>query len=252
MSTLDTLQQLARLSNDDEGDDDDRQRPTPLDPEYWRGITHSLEYAPQPALAATLSPPMDATYAMHMAASGPHGHMYMPAYAPQVAPVMARPMTAPIGGSVPTSPIHAYANVHPLPISPITTASVGHGMMSASMDWGNMSVASMAMTPQALKAEIRDAFARAQAFADPQALFQSSDVALHGVIPLRAVQEALMMIGVVVSSHALRHVSQLFGSHESGMVDYTSLAKFLRVDAREWCVHLSMENHDVGLTELIE
>ncbi|KAJ0399206.1 hypothetical protein P43SY_001872 [Pythium insidiosum] len=225
MSALDTLQQLSRLTDDDGAEDDDRQRPTPLDPEYWRGITHSHEYAPVAAATAVSPPPLDASYAMHMHATAPHGHMYMPAYAPQVASVLPRPMTAPMGGGIPTSPIHAYANVHPLPISPIATSSV---------DWGTLGATAMAMNPQALKSEIRDAFVRAQAFADPQALFQSSDAALLGAVPLRAVQEALMMIGVVVSSHALRQVGQLFASHEPGMVDYTALARFLGVDAREW------------------
>uniref|UniRef100_K3WN11 Uncharacterized protein n=1 Tax=Globisporangium ultimum (strain ATCC 200006 / CBS 805.95 / DAOM BR144) TaxID=431595 RepID=K3WN11_GLOUD len=48
MSVIKALQYLSRSENGDDEDGGERQRPTPLDPEYWRGITHSHDMAPHP------------------------------------------------------------------------------------------------------------------------------------------------------------------------------------------------------------
>ncbi|TMW67050.1 hypothetical protein Poli38472_012166 [Pythium oligandrum] len=237
---MDGLEYLSQWNDDD---DADFQRPTPLDPEYWRGITHSCE----PAREVYYHDPYPVAHP-----SATYGNAGMNAYPMgggyQAPMATHRPMTAPSGGhgaygyphGVVTSPIH-YQSARALPISPVTHDDRffdGHAGVNASMGWGTIQARSGFTTsyasPQAIKAELRDAFVRAQSFANIQSLLQSFDPSHSGVISLRALQEGLLMVGVNVSGHTLQSIGQLYGTPGSGMVDYFALSRLLDVDPHEW------------------
>jgi hypothetical protein len=237
------MEALAYLARDSDSSDDDdfdssEGRPTPLDPEYWRGITHSVPVNRQPS-------PATAHYA--------HSNSY-PVYHQH-----QRPVTSPssilhdhghYGGAVLMSPIH-YQNGPPMiPISPVahmdamheasyglhSGAAMAHGLR----DWGGSSqprshptAVSPVSTPQQLKLQIREAFVRAQAYLDLMPFFQSYDVSYAGGVRLGTVQEALGRMGVILRDHVLQSIGQLFSIPGSSLIDYIALARFLELDAQE-------------------
>jgi hypothetical protein len=270
------MEMIAALSHMDDGnggndDDYDSRRPTPLDPEYWRGITHSLEPS-QPMHAPSIGGADAVAFVQsHPYASGFHTASYaypaVGAYGGGGGAILhhaptQRPMTAPSigigngngsafghygydgGGVYATSPIH-YQDTRTLPVSPVVLAEPFYSgrvelrhPMATSMDWGYMAPQSgiLSSPPQALKAELRDAFVRAQCFADLRSLFRSYDTAMSGSIPLHAIQDAFAMVGVIVPSQVIHTIGQHFGQHGGGMVDYSALVRFLEVDPQEWYV----------------
>lgn len=275
MSVIETLQYLSRDDDDDNTDASDR-RPTPLDPEYWRGITHSLDAAPHPqGYERYASPvavhPQDAYgYAALLQAGG--GNYAQPLHMHQ------RPVTAPghrggggggayggSGGALTASPINFHGVARPLSISPMAHTPYGENPMTYSYaggfgggsfahghqgfaqseaDWGHLAArggyASIgggsgfsAISAQALKAELRSSFVRAQAFLDLVSFFQSCDHAYSGGIPLRTLQEGLLGMGVALSNPVLQSIGQLFSIPGSGLVDYTAFSRFLELDGQE-------------------
>lgn len=284
MSVIETLQHLSH--DDDDDDDTSDRRPTPLDPEYWRGITHSLDAAPHPqGFASPLAAPslQDAYgYVSPLHAGGGN-------YAPQMQ-MYQRPVTAPGhmsggggayggGSAFAASPINFHGVARPLPISPMTHSdrmmhsyggkpmmhsyaggfgdvydggSFAHGHQGFAQaeqgEWGHLAarggyasvggISIGSMTPQALKAELRNAFVRAQAFLDLVPFFQSCDHTYSGGIPLRALQEGLLGVGVTLSTAVLQSIGQLFSIPGSGLVDYTAFSRFLELDGQEMYVLL--------------
>lgn len=280
---------LVILSQDDGSDvtDGERRRPTPLDPEYWQGITHSFDATPYPHALEELGLTYNYVPSAGAPAASGGGYALIPsnnAYG-GAAPINDRPITAPAamaayGGIVP-SPIH-YQSVRPLPISPMITG--GGGGFGGDFHGGNAyrpathSGAGFARSgdcfdgvdpgfrgyevggggSKSLKEEFRYALMRAQAFLSLTSLFQSYDPSGSGVIPLHSVQEALTRMSVVLSNSFLRAISQLFGVPGSSMIDYIALSRFVELDAQEmyvigvllcWCNGDDFTQSVVFLTE---
>lgn len=261
---------LVILSQDEDSDitDGERRRPTPLDPEYWQGITHSFGATPYPHALEELGLAYNYVSPVASAAVSGGGFALMPsnnAYG-GTALMYDRPTSAPAsmaayGGIVP-SPIH-YQSVRPLPISPmITEAGGGFG---GDFHGGNTyrpaihSAAGFARFGDcfdngypgfrgyevggsgtgSLKEELRNAFMRAQAFLSLASLFHSYDSSGSGVIPLRSVQEVLSRMSVVLSNTLVYAISQLFGVPGSNMIDYVALSRYVELDAQEMYVERS-------------
>jgi hypothetical protein len=226
------MEYLEAISNDSKAMNnasDDRPRPSPLDPEYWKGITHSFD-------------------------ANTGGIRYQDAS-------LQRPMTAPglgyYGPELAISPI-SYQNARPLPVSPVPLAhkiaappyggmhaplsnsmvdmsSPRHGLgyqhdtFSRSAEW---SIGNSNRGPYAIKAELREAFARFQIFADILSVFQSYDNMRSGTIPANVLNEAFAYMGLSLSPQLVQHIAQFFGT-PGGYVDYFSLAKFIELDSQE-------------------
>ncbi|RLN77856.1 hypothetical protein BBJ28_00024944 [Nothophytophthora sp. Chile5] len=245
---MEALAYLARLADEDEDEDDYEEsdgRLTPLDPEYWRGITHSHDVAP----------------ATHRYGHEVDANRFRPASYPVLH--HQRPVTAPVsahaamhgnrfGASVLTSPIHYQTGSPMVPISPVAHMErmhdgsfVSHGGVAMAqgarrpVEWGSMNAHSYSSdgtpvaTPQQLKAQLREAFVRAQAYLDLVPFFQSYDSACGGGVPLGTIQEALARMGVALGDHLLQGIGQLFGIPGSALVDYIELSRFLELDAHE-------------------
>ncbi|GMF57779.1 unnamed protein product [Phytophthora fragariaefolia] len=222
------MEALAYLARSDSSDDDDVDssdgRPTPLDPEYWRGITHSREVVAAPA--AAYRPP------------GRHEHHYdpygYPAYHTQP---YQRPATSPsavmhghygpaAGGGVLMSPIHYQAGPPMVPISPVAHMNAANympphaavGMAHATgvglhrpAEWSSpptrsysATAISPVSTPQQLKQQVREAFVRAQTYLDLGPFFMSYDMSYSGGIRLGSIQEALSRMGVILGDPVLQ------------------------------------------------
>lgn len=283
MSVIETLQYLSRDDDEEEEEISDR-RPTPLDPEYWRGITHSLDAVPHPqgheryaSPLATHSPQDTYAYVSPLHASGGNHAQPLQMY--------QRSVTAPGhmsgGGALIASPINFHGVTRSLSISPMIHSdrmmrphgdspmmhsyaggfgggydggggsfAHGHqGFTQSEADWGHLAarggyasvgggIGMGSMTPQALKAELRSAFVRAQAFLDLVPFFQSCDHTYSGGIPLRTLQEGLLGMGVTLSTPVLQNIGQLFIIPGSGLIDYTAFSRFLELDGQELYVHL--------------
>lgn len=257
---------LVILSQDDGSDETggERRRPTPLDPEYWQGITHSFGATPYPHALEELGLAYNFVSPTVPAAVG-GGYALMPsnnAYG-GVASMYDRPITAPTttaayGGIVP-SPIH-YQSMRPLPISPMITgggdgfggdfhggnayrpathSGAGFARSGDCFDGGDPGFRGYEVGSSgtgSLKEELRYALMRAQAFLSLTSLFQSYDPSGSGVIPLRSVQEALTRMSVVLSNSLVLAISQLFGVPGSSMIDYIALSRFVELDAQEMYV----------------
>ncbi|KAL4168768.1 hypothetical protein KRP22_012161 [Phytophthora ramorum] len=228
------MEALAYLARSDSSDDDwdaSDGRPTPLDPEYWRGITHSVVPAP-----ATY------THADRMESPHSYDHYAPPASYPMYHPHQ-RPVSSPshFGGGVLMSPIHYQAGPPMVPISPVAhmdAASYG-APMHRPAEWSSFqprsfsSAVSPVATPQQLKHQVREALVRAQAFLDLVPFFQSYDLSYAGGVRLGTIQEALGRMGVILGDHILQRVGQLFSIPGSGLVDYVAFGRFLELDAQE-------------------
>lgn len=246
------------LSQRDADDDDDGRRPTPLDPEYWRGVTHSFDSAPNPAFLEDNGGQVPYNYRQQ-------GCGYE-------RPVTAPPQryAPPVGGGYPSnlvaSPVHYQDGPHQyVPVSPVAhgnffyggmdppppsasaslsasyagfpTASATpfpNGMQPYAADWGTASGRShLSVPPQHLKAQVRDAFVRARAYLDLIPFFQSCDLSALGGISSHTLQEALSHMGVMLPSHLVQAIAQLFGIPGRGVLDYVAFSQFLELDARE-------------------
>lgn len=131
MSVIAALQYLSRSEDGDDDGDTERQL-TPLDPEYWRGITHSHEEVAQEQYAATAAANAHHHH-QHQNHHGGSGHGYAPQIYADADYLQIhhphRPVTAPghmIGGAygstlVP-SPIHFAHSARSVPISPMAHA----------------------------------------------------------------------------------------------------------------------------------
>ncbi|TYZ67714.1 hypothetical protein PybrP1_002181 [[Pythium] brassicae (nom. inval.)] len=272
MSMIEALQYLSRSDSDDEEDDTDR-RPTPLDPEYWRGITHSYEtVAPHAVAVQHHDVGFGYPVPLHPGSEYPHPQMY------------SRPLTAPAymngaafnNGSLVPSPISFGASGRQLPISPMAHSDrmvaygenpmarpylggigvhdgigqLAHGSRQGygqeGGEWGYFparggypptgSTGDATVSPQSLRAELRNAFVHARAYLDLVPFFQSCDHGYSGGIPLRTLQDALVRMGIALTTQVLHGIGQLFGIPGSGMVDYTAFSRFLELDSHEMCV----------------
>uniref|UniRef100_H3HEC0 Tudor domain-containing protein n=1 Tax=Phytophthora ramorum TaxID=164328 RepID=H3HEC0_PHYRM len=214
------MEALAYLARSDSSDDDwdaSDGRPTPLDPEYWRGITHSVVPAP-----ATY------THADRMESPHSYDHYAPPASYPMYHPHQ-RPVSSPshFGGGVLMSPIHYQAGPPMVPISPVAhmdAASYG-APMHRPAEWSSFqprsfsTAVSPVATPQQLKHQVREAL--------------SYDLSYAGGVRLGTIQEALGRMGVILGDHILQRVGQLFSIPGSGLVDYVAFGRFLELDAQE-------------------
>lgn len=276
MSVIEALQYLSRSDTDDE-DDDSEHRPTPLDPEYWRGITHSYDAIAPHAVAVQQEYDGGFGYPTPTHAEAEYPQLY------------SRPLTAPAhmggaaafgSGTLIPSPINFSAGDRQVPISPLAHAdrklAYGENPMARSYaggfasldgvglfahesrqgydhaggDWGHPVTrgggyapttggVGAAMSPQSLRAEIRSAFVRARAYLDLVPFFQSCDHSYSGAISLRSLQEALLRMGVTLTTIVLHGVGQLFGIPGSGLIDYAAFSRFLELDGHELCVLLT-------------
>lgn len=265
---IEALQYLSRSDSDGNDDGSERERPTPLDPEYWRGITHSHESVPSHHMNDQYSSPVindGYEYAPHVQRSGRYPPAMQVYQRPVTAPGLiggygngnlASPITFQSVGALPISPVAHAERVYGYGENPMTHSYAGgfdgyhaggsfrhghQGISRVESDWGHMparggyaaagGVASM--SPQMLKAEIRNAFVRAQAFIDLLPFFQSCDHSYTGGIPLRAIQEGLLRMGVAISNPILQTIGQLFGMPGSGLIDYAGFSRFLELDGQE-------------------
>ncbi|KAG6620806.1 Cytidine deaminase [Phytophthora cinnamomi] len=267
---MEALAYLARSdsSDDDDGFDSSDGRPTPLDPEYWRGITHSREVVAAPSAAyrqpSRMEPPphhygpygtasLPLTYHHHQQQQHQHQPYQRPATSPSA---MMHGHGHYAGGGVLMSPIHYQGGPPMIPISPVahmdamhdanfmsphSGVGMAHGMhrpaewppRSYSPGAGAAAVVSPVSTPQQLKQQVREALVRAQAYLDLGPFFQSYDMSYTGGIRLGSIQEALGRMGVILRDHVLQSIGQLFSIPGSGLIDYMSLSRFLELDAQE-------------------
>lgn len=270
---MEALAYLARSDSSDDDDDFDSSdgRPTPLDPEYWRGITHSREVVPAPTAAAYRQPSRMDPPAPHHHHYDPYGAASYPMYHQQQYPYQ-RPATSPSavmhghghygagpGGGVLMSPIHYQSGGPPMiPISPVahmdamhdatfmpqhSGVGMAHGLHRPGQ-WSDpvprsyspaasVAAVSPVSTPQQLKQQVREALVRAQAYLDLGPFFQCYDMSYTGGIRLGSIQEALARVGVILRDHVLQSIGQLFSIPGSGLIDYMSLSRFLELDAQE-------------------
>ncbi|OWZ06258.1 hypothetical protein PHMEG_00021513 [Phytophthora megakarya] len=233
---METLAYLARSDSSDSGDDfaSTGGRPTPLDPEYWRGITHSI-----PAPTAAYRPP-----SQMQPPSQHYAHQYAaPMYQsqPQQRLMTSPPMMQSYGGAVLTSPIHHLNGSPVVPVSPVARIDTGHdasylmhsGVMVDPQARSYSATVAPLATPQQLKILIREALVRAQAYLDLVPFFQSYDLTFAGGVRLGTIQQALGRMGVILRDHVLQNIGQLFSIPGSGLVDYVALGRFLELDAQE-------------------
>lgn len=252
---IEALQYLSRSDSGGEEDGTADRRPTPLDPEYWRGITHSYETVAPHAVAV---PQHDAVfgYPVPLRAGAEHPQMYS---RPQTAPAYVNGAAYSNGSLVP-SPISFSAGERQLPISPMAHSyrvpvysdnpmarsyasgfnaldRFRHGSQQGYRPDGGYScmgsVGESPVSPQSLRAELRTAFVRARAYLDLVPFFQSCDHAYSGGISLHTLQEALLRMGVTLATPVVHSVGQLFGIPGSGLVDYTAFSRFLELDSHE-------------------
>ncbi|KAG7381677.1 hypothetical protein PHYBOEH_010817 [Phytophthora boehmeriae] len=269
---MEALAYLARVGEDsDDSDEFDLtgRRPTPLDPEYWRGITHSLDVAPP---STTSGYRHSSGREAHSYSAGGYPPMYHQHYQQQQRQQQQqpRPMTSPSfqmhghgygygdsnsGSNVLMSPIQYQFGQPAIPVSPVTHHLIGgghgggydpyHGVAMAhdkrrQEEWSSVnhhqnypSSTPPVATPQQLKSQVREAFVRAQAYLDLVPFFQSYDLSFAGSLRLGTLQEALGRMGVMLGDQVLQSIGQLFRIPGSGMVDYVGFARFLELDAQE-------------------
>lgn len=249
------MESLVYLSKSDDAEEDENRRPTPLDPEYWRGITHSYDSAPDPAFLADNG--YDVRSYRRPVTAPPQS--YYGAYGS----VQSERSSYPGGGLV-TSPVHYQDGPHQyIPVSPVahTTQAYGngggyHGAHGGAgyggytpesnlvaqyphpghSEWGVSSSgrdSSAIVPPSQLKAQLRDAFVRAQTYLDLVPFFQSCDPTCAGGISAHTLQEALALMGVVVGNPLVNTIAQLFSIPGRGLLDYVALSRFLELDAQE-------------------
>lgn len=246
---MEALAYLARSDSSDDDDDFDSSdgRPTPLDPEYWRGITHSREVVPAPTAAYRQPPQQQQHYDPYGAAGHPMYHHQHPYQRPATSPSAVMHghshghYGAGPGGGVLMSPIHYQPMI---PISPVAhmdamhdASFMTHGLHRPA-EWpprGYSPAAAVApvSTPQQLKQQVREALVRAQAYLDVGPFFQCYDMSYTGGIRLGSIQEALARVGVILRDDVLQSIGQLFSIPGSGLIDYMSLSRFLELDAQE-------------------
>ncbi|EEY67522.1 uncharacterized protein PITG_17627 [Phytophthora infestans T30-4] len=255
---METLAYLARSDSSDSDDSSDGS-PTPLDPEYWRGITHSREVAPA----------RSSSYRHPSRVETPSSHHYDHRnYAPATYPMYdqnphQRPMTSPnvmmqshgvyTGPSARLSPINYQIGSPICPVShmdamlegsymPHSGGTMLHGggaVMQRSAGWSRSQPRNYptsvppASTPQHLKLQIREALVRAQAYLDLVPFFQSYDLSYAGGVRLGVIQEALARMGVILGDQVLQSIGQLFNVPGSGLVDYVAFGRFLELDRQE-------------------
>lgn len=229
------MESLVYLSQSDDAGEASGRRPTPLDPEYWRGVTHSYDSAPNPAFLADNG-----------------GYAALAQY--------GRPVTAPppsyygtTGGLV-TSPVHYQDTPHQfIPVSPVATSgqlysSPGYRPYSqvlythsnqtgASPDWTGGRPGTNMVPPYQLKAQLREAFVHAQVYLDLLPFFQSCDPTCSGGMSAHTLQESLSRMGVTVSAHLIQTAAQLFSIPGRGVLDYVALSRFIELDSQEMYVH---------------
>ncbi|ETL25552.1 hypothetical protein, variant, partial [Phytophthora nicotianae] len=260
------MEALAYLARSDSSDSDDDfassdGRPTPLDPEYWRGITHSREVTPAHSSTYRHSSRMETPPSHHY-----EHHHYAPATYPMYHQYShQRPVMSPSammhnhgiysGNGASMSPINYQAGPPMVPISPVAHINAIHeggymphsggamlhtegGMVHRPTEWNNTqprypATVSPVSTPQQLKLQVREALVRAQAYLDLVPFFQSYDLSFAGGIRLGTIQQALGRMGVILRDHVLQSIGQLFSIPGSGLVDYVAFGRFLELDAQE-------------------
>jgi hypothetical protein len=254
------MEALVYLSQSADSDEDENRRPTPLDPEYWRGITHSFDSAPNPAFLA------DNGYDIRSfvrPVTAPHQSFHA-AYGP----AQSEPNTFQRGSLV-TSPVHYQDSPHQyVPVSPVAHATQTYGSGAAGYlgapsaggyaayphgsaqyphvghsDWGVVPTGhgpTAIVPPLQLKAQLRDAFVRAQAYLDLVPFFRSCDPTGIGGISAHTLHEALARMGVMIGIPLVNTVAQLFSIPGRGLLDYVAFSRFLELDVQEMCAVLTL------------
>ncbi|KAL7678648.1 putative EF-hand domain pair protein [Plasmopara halstedii] len=252
---METLAYLARSDSSDSDVASSSGRPTPLDPEYWRGITHSLEATTNSNDAYRRANRIDSPHSSYQynqqqyrpSMSSPVSHQQHPVTSSSF---YMRGHGAYSDGEFLMSPIHRQDGAPMISVSPVAQMNPIHERCCLSPSVGTLMhcpeernnfhfqsnyeiPAFPVLTPQELKDQIREAMVRAQAYLDLVPYFQSCDLYSAGGISIRTIQEALGRVGVILRDDLLQSVSQLFRIPGSELVDYVAFGQFLYLDASE-------------------
>jgi hypothetical protein len=203
-------------------------RPSPLDPEYWRGITHS---GPDPMMVVP-----------------PHGTSGI--RSPYKTETPAFPSYLDQGISYPPSSISPAIH-HPVVISPIPQArrifpvaeiSGGFDTQQPEKLYGANNPNTFGLSArhphhhqyEALKSQLRLCFSMLSTENELRQLFQAYDVQHCGGLSYHALQDCLSHLGAYLSPAHMSEIQRRFYMpHMNNALDYHALASFIALDHHE-------------------